>query len=170
VNQLLTLARAEPGSHRSLMRERIKLAALARETAGEWVPRALNRSIDLGFDDTSVDAEISADPFLIREMLNNLIDNALNYTPAEGRVTVRVLQNDGFVTLEVEDEGCGIPEEERERVFERFYRSASGSPEGCGLGLAIVREIAQGHGATVAIQSGANGRGTRMTIAFPGLY
>ena len=170
VNQLLTLARAEPGSHRSLMRERIKLAALARDTAGEWVPRALNHSIDLGFDDTSVDAEISADPFLIREMLNNLIDNALNYTPAEGRVTVRVLQNDGFVTLEVEDEGCGIPEEERERVFERFYRSASGSPEGCGLGLAIVREIAQGHGATVAIHSGANGRGTRMTIAFPGVY
>lgn len=169
VNQLLTLARAEPGSHRSLMRERIKLAALARETAGEWVPRALNRSIDLGFDDTSADAEISADPFLIRELLNNLIDNALNYTPAEGRVTVRVLQNNGFVTLEVEDDGCGIPEEERERVFERFYRSAGGSPEGCGLGLAIVREIAQGHGATVAIQSGANGRGTRMIIAFPGL-
>lgn len=170
VNQLLTLARAEPGSHRSLMRERIKLANLARETAGEWVPRALNRSIDLGFDDTSVDAEISADPFLIRELMNNLIDNALNYTPAEGRVTVRVLQNAGSVILEVEDEGCGIPEEERERVFERFYRSAGGSPEGCGLGLAIVREIAQGHGATVAIHSGANSRGTRIIIAFPGLH
>lgn len=170
VNQLLTLARAEPGSHRSLMRERIKLAALARETVGEWVPRALNRSIDLGFDDTSVDAEISADPFLIRELMNNLIDNALNYTPAEGRVTVRVLQNDGSVILEVEDEGCGIPEEERERVFERFYRSAGGSPEGCGLGLAIVREIAQGHGATVAIHSGANSRGTRIIITFPGLH
>ena len=170
VNQLLTLARAEPGSHRSLMRERIKLAALARETAGEWVPRALNRSIDLGFDDTSVDAEISADPFLIRELMNNLIDNALNYTPAEGRVTVRVLKNNVSVILEVEDEGCGIPEEERERVFERFYRSAGGSPEGCGLGLAIVREIAQGHGATVAIHSGANSRGTRIIIAFPGLH
>lgn len=169
VNQLLTLARAEPGSHRSLMRERINLAALARETTVEWVPRALNRVIDLGFDDTSVDADISGDPFLLRELLNNLIDNALNYTPSGGHVTVRVLKDDNLATLEVEDDGCGIPEEDRERVFERFYRSAGGSPAGCGLGLAIVREIAQGHGATATIHSGTHSRGTRIVIAFPAL-
>lgn len=169
VNQLLTLARAEPGSHRSVMRERINLAALAREITGEWVPRSLNRRIDLGFDDKSADATISADPFLIRELLNNLIDNALNYTPAGGHITVRVTKAGDISSLEVEDNGCGIPEDERERVFERFYRSSGGSPEGCGLGLAIVREIAQGHGATATIHSGANNRGTRVVIAFPSL-
>lgn len=169
VSQLLTLARAEPGSHRSVMRERLSLDALARETAGDWVPRALNRGIDLGFDDSSSAAEISADPFLVRELLNNLIDNAINYTPSGGRITVRVLQNEGRPTLEVEDDGCGIPEEERERVFERFYRNAGSTPEGCGLGLAIVREIAQGHGATASIHSGAGDRGTRMVITFPPL-
>jgi two-component system sensor histidine kinase TctE len=167
VNQLLTLARAEPGSHRSVMRERVNLAALARETTGEWVPRSLNRRIDLGFDDTSTDATISADPFLVRELLNNLIDNAINYTPAGGHITVRVTTDDDKPSLEVEDNGCGIHEDERERVFERFYRSAGGSPEGCGLGLAIVREIAQGHGATATILSGANHRGTRVVIEFP---
>ena len=167
VNQLLTLARAEPGSHRSVMRERVNLAALARETTGEWVPRSLNRRIDLGFDDTSTDATISADPFLMRELLNNLIDNAINYTPAGGHITVRVTTDDDKPWLEVEDNGCGIHEDEREQVFERFYRSAGGSPEGCGLGLAIVREIAQGHGATATILSGANHRGTRVVIAFP---
>lgn len=169
VSQLLTLARAEPGSYRSVMRERIDLSALARETTGEWVPRALTRRIDLGFDDASAGSEISADPFLVRELLNNLIDNALNYTPPGGHITVRVLQTGGKATLEVEDNGCGIPAEEREQVFERFYRIAGGSPEGCGLGLAIVREIAQGHGATVSIHSGADGRGTRIVIAFPAL-
>ena len=167
VNQLLTLARAEPGSHRSVMRERVNLAALARETTGEWVPRSLNRRIDLGFDDTSTDATISADPFLVRELLNNLIDNAINYTPAGGHITVRVTTDDDKLSLEVEDNGCGIHEDERERVFERFYRSAGGSPEGCGLGLAIVREIAQGHGTTATILSGANHRGTRVVIEFP---
>ena len=169
VTQLLTLARAEPGSQRSLMRKRINLAELARETTVDWVPRALNRQIDLGFDDTSGDAEISADPFLVRELLNNLIDNAINYTPRGGRITVRIVNDNKHSKLEVEDDGCGNPEEEREQVFERFYRRIDGSPEGCGLGLSIVREIAQGHGATATIHSGTGGRGTRVIIAFPSL-
>jgi len=167
VGQLLTLARAEPGSHRSVMRQPVALMSLARDVCGEWVPRALTRQIDLGFDDTSAAAEISADPFLIQEMLNNLIDNAIQYTPAGGRVTVRVRLQDGQAMLEVEDDGPGIPVEEREKVFERFYRMPGGSPEGCGLGLAIVREIAQGHQAKLALQSGASGRGTCVTITFP---
>ena len=167
VSQLLTLAHAEPGSHRSLVREPVELCALARETAGEWVPRALARNIDLGFDDASNPAKISADPFLIHEMLNNLIDNAISYTPDGGHVTLRVRRGDGAAALEVEDDGPGIPETEREKIFERFYRIPGSRAEGCGLGLAIVREIAQGHGATPAITAGADGRGTRVTVTFP---
>lgn len=169
VSQLLTLARAEPGSHRSVMRQPVALMSLAREIAGEWVPRALARQIDLGFDDIPTPATISADPFLIHEMLNNLIDNAIQYTPAGGRVTVRIRLQDGQATLEVEDDGPGIPVEEREKVFDRFYRMPGIAPEGCGLGLAIVREIAQGHQATVAVQAGAGGRGTCMSVTFPSL-
>lgn len=167
VSQLLTLARAEPGSHRSVMRQSVALAMLARDITREWVPRALTRQIDLGFDEASATSAISADPFLIHEMLNNLIDNAIQYTPAGGRVTVRVRQQDGHALLEVEDDGPGIALEEREKIFERFYRMPGGAPEGCGLGLAIVREIAQGHQAVVTVQSGAGGRGTCMTVTFP---
>jgi two-component system, OmpR family, sensor histidine kinase TctE len=166
VQQLLTLARAEPGSHRSVMRQPVDISLLARETTEEWVPRALARKIDLGFDDRSAASTVSADPFLIREMLGNLVDNAIHYTPAGGRVTVRVRTESGRTVLEVEDDGPGIPPEEREKVFERFYRMPGGSPQGCGLGLAIVREIAQGHGATVVARPGAGDRGTRMIITF----
>ena len=167
VSQLLTMARAEPGSHRSVLRENIELGRLARQTASEWVPRALSRGVDLGYDDNSASAIISADQFQIRELLNNLIDNAICYTPAGGHVTVRVRAGDQVAKLEVEDNGPGIPEAEREKVFERFYRIPGGSPEGCGLGLAIVREIAQGHGATPVITAGAGGLGTLVTVSFP---
>ncbi len=167
VSQLLTLARAEPGSHRSVMRHSVGLTLLAREITGEWVPRALTRGIDLGFDDDSPPTVISADSFLISEMLNNLLDNAIQYTPEGGRVTVRVRQQGEQIMLEVEDDGPGIPESERNKVFERFYRIPGGGPEGCGLGLAIVREIAQGHQAAVDIHAGADGRGVRLTVTFP---
>jgi len=166
VQQLLTMARAEPGSHRSVMRQPVDMSTLAREAAEEWVPRALARGIDLGFDDLSAASTVSADPFLIRELLGNLVDNAIQYTPRGGHVTVRVRGEHGRTVLEVEDDGPGIPPDERERVFERFYRMPGGSPEGCGLGLAIVREIAQGHGATVVANAGAGGQGTRMTVTF----
>ncbi len=167
VNQLLTMARAEPGSHRSVMRQLVDLSALAREATGEWVPRALTRNVDLGFDDSPTGSTINADPFLIRELLGNLVDNAIRHTPPGGHVTVRVRGENGNTVLEVEDDGAGIPAGEREKVFERFYRLPGGSPEGCGLGLAIVREIAQGHGAQVSAHAGVSGRGTRMIVSFP---
>ncbi len=167
VGQLLTLARAEPGSHGSLAWKSVELCALARETARDWVPRALISNIDLGFDDTSDQVQINADQFLLREMLNNLIDNAISYTPEGGQVTLRVRRSEGAATIEVEDNGSGIPAAEREKVFERFYRIAGSPAEGCGLGLAIVREIAQGHGAISAITAGTDGHGTRVTVTFP---
>ena len=167
VNQLLTLARAEPGADRVQALQLVDLNALVRNAATEWVPRALARNIDLGFDGASP-AMLEGEPFLIREMLGNLLDNAIRYTQSGGRVTVRVAAAENRVQLEVEDNGPGIPAAERERVFERFYRVLGTGTEGCGLGLAIVREIAQGHNAETRLGPGANGSGTSVTITFPG--
>ena len=167
VNQLLSLARAEPGAARAQVTQPLNLDDLARESAAEWVPRAIERSIDLGFEGTPAPATIEGDALLIREMLGNLLDNAIRYTPPGGNVTLRVAAERGKVVLCVEDNGPGIPPEERERVFERFYRRLGSGADGCGLGLAIVREIAQSHNAETRLGPGAGGTGTLVTVAFP---
>ncbi len=167
VNQLLALARAEPGAERGHHQQSLDLTELARETATEWVPLALNRNIDLGFEGPADGARIEGDPFLLKEMLNNLLDNAIRYTQPGGRVTARVASGARGVALCVEDNGPGIPEAERGQVFERFHRVLGTGAEGCGLGLAIVREIAQSHGADVALEGGASGAGTLVRITFP---
>jgi two-component system sensor histidine kinase TctE len=167
VNQLLSLARAEPGAKHQHAIEPLDLAALARECTMEWVPRALERDIDLGFDGSEAAVTIDGDAFLLKEMLNNVLDNALRYTQRGGQVTVRVVPENGLARLSVEDTGPGIPERERERVFERFYRVLGTGSDGCGLGLAIVREIAHGHGAGITLGSGPHGVGTSVQIAFP---
>ncbi len=165
VNQLLSLARAEPGDNRTQALQPLDLEELARDAATEWVPRALARSIDLGFD--GAPAMIEGDTFLIREMLGNLLDNAIRYTQPGGHVTVSVALTHDSVLLGVEDNGPGIPAAERERVFERFHRVLGTGAEGCGLGLAIVREIAHSHNAGVGLAAGARGTGTLITVAFP---
>jgi two-component system sensor histidine kinase TctE len=167
VNQLLSLARAEPGVKLGHAVERLDLARLARDSTTEWVPRALARSIDLGYDGEEGAAWIEGDPFLVRDMLGNLLDNAIRYTQRGGQVTVRVTGSSQTVALSVEDNGPGIPESERERVFERFYRVLGTGTEGCGLGLAIVREIALSHHAEVTLAAGAGGQGTVARVAFP---
>ena len=167
VNQLLSLARAEPGARREHPIERLDLARLARDTTTEWVPRALARHIDLGYDSEGGTAWIEGDSFLVRDMLGNLLDNAIRYTQHGGQVTVRVTEGMDAVVLTVEDNGPGIPEQERERVFERFYRVLGTGTEGCGLGLAIVREIALSHRAKVTLAAGAGGQGTVARVAFP---
>ncbi|MES2563034.1 MAG: sensor histidine kinase N-terminal domain-containing protein [Pseudomonadota bacterium] len=167
VNQLLSLARAEPNVERGQALERIDLRELARDTTTDWVPRAIERDLDLGFDADSQCAEINGDRFMLREMLNNLLDNALRYTPSGGQVTVKVSVSAAGPTLSVEDNGRGIPHEERARVFERFYRVLGTGAEGCGLGLAIVSEIAQSHGASITLRPGADDRGTAVTVFFP---
>jgi two-component system, OmpR family, sensor histidine kinase TctE len=167
VNQLLSLARAEPGGGRDLTVERLDLARLAREVTTEWVPLALARKIDLGYDGAADALWVDGDPLLLREMIGNLLDNAIRYTPSGGQVTVRVAGSPRGVLLSVEDNGRGIPESERARVFERFYRVLGTGAEGCGLGLAIVREIALSHRAEVSLADGASGRGTVVRVAFP---
>lgn len=167
INQLLSLARSEPAAQITHTMERLDLSALARDATTDWVPRALARDIDLGFDSLTQDTAVTGNVFLLREMLNNLLDNAIRYTPGGGHVTVRVTSEGGCPALTVEDDGPGIAESDRERVFERFYRVLGSGAEGCGLGLAIVREIAIGHNAEIALGQGAGGVGTAVRISFP---
>jgi two-component system sensor histidine kinase TctE len=110
---------------------------------------------------------VSGEAALLEDLLDNLIDNALKYTPSGGHVTVRCGKEGRAPYLEVEDDGPGIPESERARVRERFYRLPGSAGIGCGLGLAIVDEIVRVHGAAFSIGGGSNGRGARMRIRFP---
>lgn len=164
VNQLLALARAEPEVGQAPGPDPVNLHDVARRAAQSWVPRALAGNIDLGFE--LEDAWTLGDPLLLRELLANLLDNAISYSNAGGTVTVRTRAADGAALLEVEDNGVGIPEPERQRVFERFYRVTGTRGEGCGLGLAIVAEIAERHDARVSILTPPQGRGICVRVAF----
>ena len=167
IHQLLALARSEPGAQSAQVQERIDLTREMREATSEWVPTALQRNIDLGFEDPRQPVRVKGSAFLLREMLNNLLDNAIRYSPIGGRVTVRVLRDGADAVLRVEDNGPGIPPDQRERVFERFHRVLGSATDGCGLGLAIVREIARGHGAAISLDAGADGGGTVAQVRFP---
>lgn len=164
VNQLLTLARAESGAGPEAGRQPLDLHQIATRAVQEWVPRALAKNIDLGFE--LEDTWTLGDPLLVRELLANLLDNALAYTQAGGTVTVSTYGVDGKSVLEVQDNGPGIPGAERGRVFERFYRIPGTASQGCGLGLAIVAEIAERYGAKVELKEGADGTGTCARVLF----
>ena len=151
VNQLLALARAENQPQAGTAFETIALSELARAVVHDWVQASFAQQIDLGFEQPAHPVLISGNPMMLRELLGNLIDNALRYTPPGGSVTVRVRAIPDMAILEVEDTGPGIAQAERAHVFERFYRILGSNVDGSGLGLAIVREIAQQHGAEVDI-------------------
>lgn len=155
VNQLLALARAENPSPQAQPLVLTELSDLARDVVQEWVQTALAQGIDLGFEQPGHTVMVAANPVMLRELLNNLIDNAVRYSGPSGSVTVRVRsdEEERRAMLEVEDTGAGIPPAERDHVFERFYRILGSNTEGSGLGLAIVREIAQQHEAEVDIFS-----------------
>jgi len=164
-HQLLTLARVEPGGQAAAEPQQIELDELVRSAAADWMPQALAKNIDLGFElDT---APLSGNPLLLRELLANLVDNALRYTPAGGQVTVRTGRSETETLLAIEDNGTGIPAAERDQVLERFYRVPGSSGDGCGLGLAIVHEIARSHGARVEIGTPPAGQGTIVQVHFP---
>ena len=172
VNQLLSLARAEPSAERTQAMEKLDLIALVRTTTTEWVPHALARDIDLGFESMAgagAPAPVNGDDFLLREMLGNLIDNAIRYTPPGGHVTVRLSAGAAPDTLEiaVEDDGPGIPEHEREAVLERFHRLLGTGVEGCGLGLAIAREILLQHGGSIRMLASSGAQGTLALVTLP---
>jgi two-component system sensor histidine kinase TctE len=132
------------------------------------VPQALKVGIDLGDEGGPNHRRVLGDRLLIEEMLGNLIDNAIRYVPAGGFATVRLEHAPGAAVLIVEDNGPGIPEAERDHVLERFQRgSTAGQRSGSGLGLSIVREIADTHGAVLRLESADGGRGVRVRLSFP---
>ncbi|HMO44962.1 MAG TPA: sensor histidine kinase N-terminal domain-containing protein [Rubrivivax sp.] len=182
VNQLLAMARADD-REQALRKQDLNLAAIVMETVRDFVPKAMDKRIDLGYegpDDHAAapDVLLHGQPVLVREMVRNLVDNALQYTPPGGTVTARVVA-DPFgqvVVLQVEDNGPGIAEAERELVFQPFYRPADTVIEGSGLGLAIVREVAEQHGAEISVADAQPralaaaqhcGPGTLITVRFP---
>ena len=178
VNQLLSMARAE-NQQQVPQRQVVNLARLATETVHDFVPRALDKRIDLGYEGPGDAAalrhpqgpQVLGHALLLRELIRNLVDNALQYTPAGGTVTVRVI-DDPFgqvVVLQVEDSGPGIAPAERELVFQPFYRSLGTEVDGSGLCLAIVREIAVQHGAEISVAD-ATARtppGTLISVRLP---
>ncbi|MDD2774604.1 MAG: sensor histidine kinase N-terminal domain-containing protein [Gallionella sp.] len=166
IQQLLVLARAEPDAQQESLMRSFDLAELAKKITMTWIPRALHKKIDLGFEGDDSSATVHGNATLIGELLNNLIDNALRYTPENGVVTVRIVSQLDDLILEVEDNGTGIPIEMHDLVFNRFFRILGSNQEGCGLGLAIVREIANGHDTDVQLLSGGNNQGTLMRVPF----
>ena len=178
VNQLLALARAE-GASTALQRAPCDLSELVIEVVQDCLPRAMDKHIDLGYDGVepgTMVQQVWGNATLLKELVRNLVDNAINYTPssdgAPGVVTVRVLP-DPFgrvVVLQVEDTGHGVPEAERDLVFQPFYRALGTEADGSGLGLPIVLEIARQHGAQVALEDVHPGQpmpGARFTVRFP---
>jgi len=165
-NQLLALAKAEsPTDHGKDLRV-VDLKALADAAARDWAPLALARKIDLGF--SLEHAPIRGDPLLLPELIDNLLDNALRYTPEGGAVTVNTGAEEQSSYLSVEDTGPGIPASERSRVRERFYRVAGTPGDGSGLGLAIAQEVVDRHAGILEIGSrDASGIGTRVRVSFP---
>jgi two-component system sensor histidine kinase TctE len=149
-------------------RQPVDLKALCEEVLEEYLDRAGARQIDLGLE--AAEVQVQGYAWLLRELLSNLVDNAVRYTPAGGHVTLRcgLRRTDGKEVeqafLEVEDDGPGVPEPERARLLERFYRVPGTSGEGNGLGLAIADEIARVHGSQLQIGAGAQGCGLRCTL------
>lgn len=169
VEQLLSLARQEPRA--DVARRRLRFDDLAREVVAEMVPLADARTIDLGIS-ASQATYVLGDPDALRTLVRNLVDNAVRYTPIGGTVDVSVQDSDEPGTshgavLRVLDTGPGIPADERQRVFDRFYRPPGTAPPGSGLGMAIVKAIADAHGAAIVLDTNPTTHGLAVTVSFP---
>ncbi len=169
ISQLLSLARSQSETPPKF--EPVDVRVLLREVTQGWVEQALAKRIDLGFEGGSSTAWVEGNPLLLRELFSNLIDNAVRYTPPGGKVTARVRLDEGTETVhaEIEDNGIGIDEQERELIFQRFYRVMGSDQAGSGLGLAIVRSIAQQHRAEVQVRANAAESGSIFAVIFPRL-
>lgn len=164
VEQLMTLARVEPEAL-ALQKTRCDLVAIAKDAIVARAALAERKAIDLGLAHAEA-ASVDGDPTALAILLSNLLDNALRYTPQGGRIDVSVTSPEGVPVLQVADTGPGIPQAERERVFDRFYRGALADAPGSGLGLSIVKRIADAHGATIALDAPTTGSGLVVTVRF----
>ncbi|MFN8392824.1 MAG: ATP-binding protein [Bdellovibrionota bacterium] len=163
--KLLLLARVEP-SAREAERHEVRLDELAAEVTADFVQAAATQQLDLGFEGQGEVAVVRGDPIHLRELIGNLVENAIQYSPPGGAVTVALSCEDGRVNISVTDDGPGIPPEEREKVCERFYRVEGTGGSGSGLGLAIVREIVEAHHAELSIRGRDPERGTVVEVRF----
>lgn len=166
VQQLLTLAREEPGGSTMQPFLRVDLVGLAGMAAAEYTLLAESRGIDLGLGESVAGAAANGDAEALRTLIANLVENAIRYTPGPGRVDIAVAIDGGWPLLTVSDSGPGIPAEEREKVFDRFYRRTETAEPGSGLGLAIVRAIADRHGAVIELGDSPLG-GLLVGVRFP---
>ncbi len=164
-NQLLALSRADARSMQAQPMQRVELKRLCEEMLEAHLDAATAKRIDLGLDARGV--AVPGHGWLLRELLSNIVDNAVKYTPPGGSVTIRCGVREHRAYVEVEDDGPGIAPAERQRVLERFYRGQGTQVEGNGLGLAIASEIARVHHGQLQLESGASGRGLRATLSFP---
>ena len=164
-NQLLALSRADARAMHSQPQQRVDLKALCEDTLESHLDAATARRIDLGLDADPV--QLMGHEWLLRELLSNLVDNAVKYTYEGGTVTIRCGRRGGQAFVEVEDDGPGVAQEEMPRILERFYRVQGTRGEGNGLGLAIAEEIARVHHSHLQLQPGAGGRGLKVTLSFP---
>ena len=167
VEQMLALARHEASMAAGAKPQPVDLAEVARLAISDVVAAAQARRIDIGIAHADAEAVVDGQPEALRMLLRNLIDNAVKYTPEEGRVDVGIAAVGSAVELSVEDSGPGLPEEERERVLDRFYRSGEPQAPGSGLGLAIVKSIADLDGATVALAASESLGGLQVLVRFP---
>lgn len=164
LEQLLTLARLDPDTLPERTRD-VDLAALAAQAVAEQAPGALGKGIDLGLEEGS-SGQVRGHPEALKVLLRNLVDNALKHTPAGGRVDVGVFGRDSGVEFSVADTGPGIEPSVGERIFDRFYRIPGSEVEGCGLGLSIVRRIAELHHARAGLDP-ERAQGLRVVVHFP---
>ena len=165
IQQLLTLARLEPNGSSPAQMGACDLAAIARQVLADQAATAQGKGIELELKSPD-QAMVTGNADMLGILLRNLVDNAISYTPSHGRVSVSLISEPNQVRLEVLDSGPGIPEQERQRVFDRFYRILGNEVSGSGLGLSIVKRIADFHGATLTLEDGEDGAGLRVKVEF----
>jgi two-component system, OmpR family, sensor kinase len=167
MGQLLVLAREDGEGAAAAGAQRVDLQEVARQAVADVLVQAQAKRIDIGLASAGPPLWVRGQPEALHILLRNLLDNAVKYTPEGGQVDISLAMVEGAPSLAVEDSGPGISQAERERVFDRFYRTADARAPGSGLGLAIVKAIAGRHGASVLLDRSAKLGGLKAEVRYP---